>query len=60
MEKNYVVYNDAGEIIEWGMMSEENIALNAELTGKHYLIGFGHPLSHRVNLDTLEIVEKDK
>lgn len=56
MEKNYVVYNDLGEITEWGLMSEENIALNSSLSGKNYLVGLGLPYTHRVDLETKTIV----
>lgn len=60
METNYVVYDAQGEIIEWGMMSEENIALNAALTGKNYLIGTGHPYDSYVDLETLTIKKREQ
>lgn len=49
-----------GNIVEWGQMTDELIELNAQKTGKHYIIGFGHPLTHRVDLQTLTIVPNEQ
>lgn len=59
MEKDYIAYNDEGEIVQWGQMREELLPLNAELTGLKFLVGFGRPYSHRVDLKTQTIVQKD-
>lgn len=58
MEQPYVVYDDSGNIIEWGNRTYESIAYDAAVSGKKFLMGFGLSYTHYVDLDTLTIKEK--
>lgn len=60
MEKDYVVCDAGGAIIEWGQMTEELIKLNAKTLNKTFILGFGRPETHRVDVTTLTIVPNEQ
>lgn len=58
MEQNYVFYDASGNIIQWGVMAEDLIRLNAEQQQVRYILGSGHPSDSYVDVETHTIRRK--